>query len=114
MKRAVLTAAVLASFAACNYRVNSVPPEEAASRFAADLGIQVQGKPSCAGVDTDGDGYVSCTLAVAPAASGAAPTMLSLDCAGVTNAFGACGAQTDQYAVGCKEKQPKIAVPRRD
>lgn len=91
---------------ACDNRHNTVPPEESAAKFTQDLGIKVQGRPNCAGVDSDGDGYVTCTIAL-PAKDGEQPRTMSLQCAGVTSYTG-CDAQTSKYVVGCKETQLKV------
>ena len=89
---------ILLILSAC--RTNTVPPEEAAQKFASDLGYKIQGKPNCTGIDTDDDGYVSCTIAVVDHPE-ATPRMVSLQCA-------CSGDGCYKYASGCKETQPKI------
>lgn len=91
---------------ACD-RYNKVPPEQSAQKFVDDLGIKIQGKPNCTGVDTDGDGYVTCTVALATPKPDGSQTM-SLQCAGVTG--DGCEQQTSKYATGCKETVPKVQV----
>jgi hypothetical protein len=91
---------------ACDDRINKVPPEQAATKFVGDLGIKTQGQPNCTGVDTDNDGYVTCTVMVLGDDKQPQHT-LSLQCAGLTSADG-CDSQTSKYATGCKETVPKI------
>jgi hypothetical protein len=79
---------------------NTVPPEEAARKFCLDLGLKLRGSPSCTAIDTDHDGYVTCTVAIGTDDS---PRLWSLQCAALTR-FG------ETYAVGCKETQPKILI----
>jgi hypothetical protein len=86
------------SLVACQY--NDVPPEVSAAKFAADLGLQIQGKPNCTGVDTDRDGYVSCTLNIGEG------RMKSIQCADITGR--GCDGHTPKYATGCKETSPAI------
>lgn len=83
-----------------------MPPEEAAKKFVDDLGIKIQGKPNCTGVDTDNDGYVTCTVALAEPVGG--KTTMSLQCAGITGE--GCDSQTTKYTTGCKETVPKVNV----
>lgn len=90
---------------ACEYRHNTVAPEMAAQQFVEDLALKIQGKPNCAQVDTDNDGYVTCTIALVPK-EGVAPTTMSLQCAAITD-YNGCDAR---YASGCKETQPKLNV----
>ncbi len=92
---------------ACDDRYNKVPPETAAQKFVDDLNIKIQGKPNCTGADTDNDGYVTCTVALATPKADGSQTM-SLQCAGITG--DGCDSQTRQYAAGCKETVPKIQV----
>lgn len=73
--RNLLALVVLATYA-CNNRRNTVPPEVAAARFVSDLGLKFQGKPNCTGADTDNDGYVTCTVALA--SGDGPPKMLSI------------------------------------
>lgn len=91
---------------ACEDRRNTVPPEEAAQKFVDDLGLKIQGKPNCAQIDSDNDGYVTCTIAL-QAKEGANPETMSLQCAGITSTDG-CNAQTTKYVVGCKKTEPKV------
>jgi hypothetical protein len=87
------------------YRVNTVAPEVAAQKFVDDLALKIQGKPNCAQVDTDNDGYVTCTIALV-GKEGASPTTMSLQCAALVASDGC----DPKYANGCKETQPKINV----
>lgn len=88
---------------------NKVPPEQAAQKFVDDLGIKIQGKPNCTGADTDSDGYVTCTLALAsPDENGS--KILSLQCAGLTGDGCNDPGQTSVYAVGCKQTVPKMTI----
>jgi hypothetical protein len=105
--KVILSAAALL-LASC--RTNSVPPEKAAESFAKSLGLKVQGTPSCTGVDTDNDGYVSCTVMVS--AQGQAPHTMQLQCAGVTSM--GCSNQTSTYATGCKETTIKIPLTQQE
>jgi hypothetical protein len=91
---------------ACENRHNTVPPEEAAKKWADDLGLKTQGKANCAQVDSDNDGYVTCTVALAGKEGDKADTV-SLQCAGVTG-DDACNSQTTKYVVGCKKTEPKF------
>jgi hypothetical protein len=88
----------------CEPNVNHTPPEIAAAKFAGDLGLNTRGKPSCAGVDTDNDGYVTCTIALG---SADAPKLMSIQCAAVENSD---GCTPTKYAQGCKETPIKAAV----
>jgi len=90
-----LTILIISLFVACHY--NETPPVVAAQQFAADLGLKLIGKPSCAAVDTDNDGYVTCTLRLAD------DKLLSIQCADITAQPFSCDAHTTRYAVGCKE-----------
>ncbi|OPZ36150.1 MAG: hypothetical protein BWY99_02083 [Synergistetes bacterium ADurb.BinA166] len=99
MKAQLILSVSVLFLASC--RRNTVPPEKAASEFASSLGLKVQGSPSCTGVDSDNDGYVSCT--VMAGAPGKEPRTMSLQCAGVTSSSLGCENQTSKYAVGCKE-----------
>jgi hypothetical protein len=103
--------AAIVLLAACNTQRNLVPPEEAAQKFLADLDIKIQGKPNCTGVDTDNDGYLTCTVMLAaPSSDGS--KMLSLQCAGITATDGKEGT-TFKYAVGCKETAARaLPTPR--
>jgi hypothetical protein len=94
---------ILALLLACEIPVNHTLPENAAAKFAIDLGLSIRGKPSCAGVDTDNDGYVTCTLALG---SADAPKLMSIQCAAVESSDG-CSVK---YAQGCKETPVKAAV----
>lgn len=58
----ILAVAAL-SLAAVGCNPNKVPPPDAARIFSRDLGLKVVGV-SCAGTDTDNDGYVSCSVNV--------------------------------------------------
>lgn len=85
-------------------RYNNTSPEIAATKFCSNLGIKIQGVPNCTGEDTDNDGYVTCTVALAVAEGQPVKTM-SLQCAVVTGIV-----YNTTFAEGCKETQPKINV----
>lgn len=94
------------AFGACDSQ-NLTPPGEAAATYAKDLGLELKGKPSCAGVDTDNDGYVTCTLNVVTP-QGA--MLQSVQCAATESSDGCV-----HYATGCKQTQmylvPNAAQP---
>lgn len=113
MKRLFLISAiVLSTFVACSYKKNTVPPEKAAKEYMTGLGFKTQGEPQCAGIDSDRDGYVSCSVAVVEADG--KTRVQSLECAGITNPDLGCDNQTDKYAVGCKERLPKVLTKSGD
>lgn len=93
-------------------RINTTPPEEAAQKFVDDLNIKIQGRPNCTGVDTDNDGYVSCTVMLAQEDHHGNSTM-SLQCADTTSYFG-CDGHTTRYAMGCKETRPANVIRVQD
>jgi hypothetical protein len=94
---------ILVCFLACNSPHNTTPPEKSAEWFASELGLHLQGKPVCTGVDTDNDGYVTCTLALA---GGDTPKLMSIQCAANVDSDG-CDAK---YTTGCKETPIKPMV----
>ena len=62
MKRTLLLSVL---FLACSSPPgNRIPPEAAAKKFVATLQLEVQGDPICTQIDSDRDGYVSCTVAL--------------------------------------------------
>jgi hypothetical protein len=79
---------------------NAIPPNDAARTFARDMNLPVDGV-SCAGTDTDCDGYVTCTLAM----KGDKPRLESVQCAAL-GAGGWCRTDRDYKrspsATGCK------------
>lgn len=85
----------------CNSVGNRVPPEAAAKTFASTLQLDVQGEPICTKIDSDMDGYVSCTIALKTPSG--PPKMMSLQCAALY--AGGCG----KPAEGCKETVPQVA-----
>lgn len=91
---------ILVCLFACEYHHNTTPPVEAAKKFASDLGLKIQGA-SCTEVDTDNDGYVTCTLAIAGTDI---PRTMSIQCAAVVDSQG-CDAK---YTQGCKETPLKV------
>lgn len=96
----------LALLSACTTPLgNQVPPEVAAKKFASTLQLDVQGDPICTRIDSDLDGYVSCTLALKN--HDGPPKMMSLQCA----AMGAGGGCNGRPADGCKETS--LQVPRQ-
>lgn len=95
MKKQILVASLLLAFAVgCDTPKNLVPPETAARTFAKDLGFTLKGV-SCAGTDTDNDGYVTCTINVDD--GDGRSHIESLQCA----AYGA-DEWNSKYATGCK------------
>lgn len=73
-------------------------PEAAAQRYETALGFKVQGV-SCTQVDTDNDGYVTCTVALAGYDK---PSVQSIQCA-ATRAVDADGCETQaRHTEGCK------------
>lgn len=59
---AVLVFGLVCAGALCMARVNAPPPEEAAKAFLESLGLDPSANVTCVPIDTDGDGYVSCTV----------------------------------------------------
>jgi len=66
--------------------------EESARIWASKMGYELQGSPVCVERDTDGDGYVSCTLNV----KGQAQPM-ALDCAARWSGNSGCRIQKPVY-----------------
>ena len=95
----VITATVVAACAQ-----NTIPPEVAAQKFVDDLGIKIQGRPNCAGRDTDNDGYVTCTVNLGDG------KLQSLQCAALNDPSGCDPTKNSAYAVGCKES-PLMKAP---
>lgn len=79
--------------AGCEDESKDSPPV-AARKWAAAMNIPVDGV-QCAGTDSDGDGYVSCDLAV----RGDKAQVLSIQCA-----------SRFSFTSGCKSTQPKVVV----
>lgn len=104
MKRGFL----LAVFVVACAPQNTTPPEAAAEKFVTDLGLKIQGKPNCAGADTDNDGYVTCTIALANA-DGSAKTM-SIQCAALNDPTGCDRTKGTKYAAGCKQTLAPVQV----
>lgn len=100
---AVGVAALVAIGLTSGCQENLEPPEQAAGRFVQDLHVKLVGKPNCAGVDTDGDGYVTCTLNVDD--GDGRSHFESLQCAG----YRAGGMGYGKYATGCKGTVAKAA-----
>lgn len=95
----------LLALVCCNR--NTVPPQESARQFVEDMNLKIQGKPNCTGVDTDGDGYVTCTVRLAEPKDG--KDTFSIQCADITT--DGCGdGHTETFATGCKETQQRIQV----
>ncbi len=111
MKKPTFISLAIFALLGCDDRINKVPPEESAAKFVQDLGIKTQGKANCTGVDTDNDGYVTCTVMVAETDKTPAHSM-SLQCAGLTSNDG-CNAQTTRYATGCKETVLKMQTTQQ-
>ena len=68
--------------------------ETEARAFAKQLGLTVRGV-SCAGYDSDGDGYVSCTLSVT---EGTESRVLAVECARAVS-----------FNTGCRLQKPGMA-----
>ena len=69
---------IVVGFGRCATNVDGTSQREAekgARAFAKELGVQISGL-SCAGTDSDGDGYVSCTIAKTDG------SLLAIECAG--------------------------------
>ena len=106
------SAILLLLLVACDENGNQVPPQNAAKQFMTDLGLssQVQGI-SCAGTDSDCDGYVTCT--VSRRENSDSPVVMdSLQCAALGSGRGIgtsyiCGPPTS----GCKGTLAKVAAP---
>jgi len=97
MNYRIVSAALVVACLGCES--NEVPPEQAARTFAAALGIKIDGV-SCAGVDTDSDGYVTCTV------NRGDGQLWSLQCAALgASDFGS------KYATGCKQSIDKNPSP---
>lgn len=72
--------------------------ETAARAFGRTLGLDVRGA-SCVDYDSDGDGYVSCTLSVR---EGETTRVLAVECARAVT-----------WATGCRMQKPgMVGVPR--
>jgi prepilin-type N-terminal cleavage/methylation domain-containing protein len=84
----------------CNALLGQADPEKTkaqARQFANDLGYNVVGV-TCLTHDSDGDGYVSCTIRYREGAEADAPTQtLAIECAGGVGGW---------YKEGCR--QPKF------
>lgn len=90
---------VLFSLLVATTAIAGVPPEDAARQFAKDLNLPVQGV-TCAQADSDGDGYVTCTVAL-DRTTNDGDKLISLQCA----APGGMGTDSQGCAVatsGCK------------
>ena len=90
MRGSVVALGLLAQVALAGCNPNTVPPEQAAQKLVDDLGLKIVGRPNCTHVDTDNDGYVTCTVNQGDG------QLLSLQCA-------ALGAE----ASGCKKTELK-------
>jgi type II secretory pathway pseudopilin PulG len=60
---------------ASSFGIDKASAEQNARQYAGELGVEVAGL-SCTGVDTDGDGYVSCTI------RGRDGSLTPIECAG--------------------------------
>jgi len=100
MKRTLFLAVIL--LACCTGVGNKTPPEVAAKKFVSALQLDMQGEPICTQIDSDNDGYVSCTLALRN--HDGPPKTMSLQCA----VLGAGGGCVGRPADGCKETQPQV------
>ena len=82
-------------------RVNTVEPDEAAKLWSEKLKIPFRGA-ACTTVDSDGDGYVSCVLAIET--GDAPPRYQGLQCAELVTSL----------AGGCKpdSKNPEVVLSR--
>lgn len=86
---------------------NMTSPEAAAKKFATDLGLKLSGEPSCTGVDTDDDGYVTCTIATTN--GDGLPSLMSIQCAALNDPTGCDSSKGSKFATGCKQT---LMVPR--
>lgn len=73
---AIAVATVVAIFGVLFVRAvkNARPPADAAREFAASLGFE-DARVSCADMDTDGDGYVSCAVR-----AGGSDKLIAVEC----------------------------------
>lgn len=94
---------ILFCLVACNNQAgNHVPPEQSAKKFVSQLQLELQGEPVCTTIDSDGDGYVSCTVAL-KSKEGAPIQTMAIQCAGLT--ADGCAAR---YTEGCKQSVPSV------
>ncbi len=83
---------------------NTIPPEQAAEKFLADMEVGYKGKPNCTAIDADHDGYVTCTVSL----KGDKMEFMQLQCASLTGQNG-CGNNV-VYAVGCKPVNSALEI----
>lgn len=77
---------------------DSAAVEQSAKEFAQKGGLKLQGAgASCVSYDSDGDGYVSCTLFLEGGQT------MAIECAGHT--------WTGKWNSGCRVAQMKVPVP---
>ncbi len=72
-----------------------------AKQYAKDMGYEILGV-SCTDIDTDSDGYVTCTVRVKGAQDGIEVEPLNLQCA--------ADGPLSQFNSGCKLSLPKLNV----
>lgn len=99
------TVTVILAFTCCA-ALNTLPPEQAAEAFLKDLNVAYTGKPNCTKIDTDNDGYVTCTVSL-PATDRQPAQFLSLQCA-AAHSEPDDGCSSARNAQGCKPTQPTI------
>lgn len=88
MRRTLYFLTIVAVAAACNS--NKIPPEDAAKSYLEALKIPYTGV-SCTSVDTDNDGYVTCTVSQPVSDKNAGkPELMMLNCAALGANAGGC------------------------
>lgn len=91
--------AALGALSSCG-RADVSAVEAEAKTFAGKGGLKLQGSgASCVGMDTDGDGYVSCTLFLEGGRT------MAIECAGHT--------WTGAWNKGCRIAQVKVSAPQQ-
>lgn len=78
---------LLAIFVAGCIVIDKGYAEEQGREHVAALGLPADTRVVCMGTDSNGDGYVSCTISV-PQAGGGAPQMQAIECASSRNGCG--------------------------
>lgn len=91
MKKIMVLVLWVLAVVGCDQQRDTAKQE--AMRWASELGYQVQGV-SCANIDSDDDGYVSCTVAVV---QGDTTRAMPIECRGA-------------FSVGHGCRQPKLNV----
>ncbi len=105
-KRFILISITLIGGTVACMAQNHTPPEEAAQKFAAGLGMTVKGA-SCTGYESDNDGYVSCTVNLQ---DGYNHRTMMLQCAALNDPSGCDRSKGSRYADGCKAPVAKVQI----